>query len=229
MITTGGAWPQVILRGREKVLADVVVRALRLSTSRVTNDVMIMRGFGTSKVSHLLNNICGNVPDCNYLEFGTWCGRSLAAAECGNSGLFVGVDDFSFPKKFEVVDVRSELAKNLAGRNVHLFDSKCLDTTREQLGGPFNVFFYDAEHTEVATAGALTHASHAGLLTTPAIVIVDDFLHPVFGQDVSEGVRIGLRWGNYTLCQQWVLAKSAGYHEGLWIGIVQPRKDRRNG
>ena len=76
-------------------LVDVVENSLKTAQSGVSvlpKSVIEIKGHGTNIVSTFFNTICGWIPDCRYLEFGTFAGRSLAAAGYGNDGNYRGVD-----------------------------------------------------------------------------------------------------------------------------------------
>lgn len=222
--TSGGAFPQPILRGREKELERIITKALRANSSKITYKIAAIRGFGSAKVLHLLNNICSQIDNCQYLEFGTWFGRSLMAASRGNNGTFVGVDNFSgidiaLSAGCRHIDIRAKLHETISvEKNIFFHEINYLDFTPQEQ--PFEVFFYDADHSEKGTAAALLHVSLSGMLTSPAIILIDDYENPYW--NVADGVRAGLELGRYEVCEVWILPKIEGYHEGLWMGIVHP-------
>lgn len=189
--------------------------------SMVDERVLKMSGFGSQKVLHVLNNIC-SWQCTRYVEFGSWAGRSLAAAATSNTGSFLGVENFSglIPTLNYKVrpTIQRELAENLQPLpqarvlSMDFHDFKLVD------GSTIDVFFYDADHSRKATGDGITIAAR---YLRCGVLIVDDIELRGFQDQVMPGLLDGLLAGDITLHREWVLKKANGYHEGLWIGVVE--------
>lgn len=184
-------------------------------TSKIDARVMAMSGFGTPNVLHLLNNLCSWGPT-RYLEFGTWAGRSLAAAAWKNEGCYIGVENFHVDAK-----VNRELAENI--RDIPNARVLAMDFRMFQLveGLWWDVFFYDADHSREATSVGIQTIARS---MRCGVIIVDDIELSGYENQVMPGLLDGLRDGDFRLHHSWTLRKHDGYHEGLWLGVVEGLK-----
>ncbi len=167
----------------------------------------------------LLNLLC-RWPGCRYLEFGSFMGQSLLAAAFDNVGQFRGVENFS---QFTAVPAREALRKNLArapelGCPVLAPASVLEIDWREFRDGPIDVFFYDAEHDQRATADALVHI--APMLELPAVLVVDDWELPSWAGHVQAGVYEGRARAGLRIAEEWELPRADRWHEGVYVAIV---------
>lgn len=193
-----------------------VERAIHLSEAGVTRlpETILNKvpGFSSVKNRILLNELCLDIK--RYLEIGTWYGSTLVSAAYGNSGEFYGIDDFS---QFQVAgnDTHKLLEESISyvdgdkGR-IKFIEADCMKVAPPS---DIDVFFYDGNHGPLETANALK--MYKPFLSKESIVIVDDLeLTPTVRQGIEEGTK-GWNVENF-----WELSKFAGYHEGLWIGVV---------
>lgn len=188
--------------------------AITRPVPRIPLDILSMPGFGTSLGLDLLNNLCRVPFYCRYLEFGSWCGRSLAAAAYQNAGLFIGVDNRS---QFQHVDVQGWLENMIGPARNALF----LELEHEHfvtLPRTVDVFFYDSDHSRAATHKAVLQV--APMLADPAIIVFDDL---ELG-DVAIGLEQGLDEAKATrgleIVQEWTLSRAKGFHEGMYVAVV---------
>lgn len=123
--------------------------------SRASPAVLSVDGMSSPKVRHLLNNLC-SMPDCCYLEVGSWKGSTLCSALDGNTlGRACAVENFS-----EFTDpvhcssdqsIAEQFHANLEafkGPNSIEFINGDYFNVPLPPGRPFNVYFYDGAHTE---------------------------------------------------------------------------------
>ncbi len=107
-----------------------------------------------------------------YLEAGAYHGRTLIGVATQTAAACVAIDDFSY----------DGISQDLLAANLERFgvsdrvrilsgDTSAVLQGMEAIP-PVGVFFYDAEHTTMATLDALRHA--AGLLAGHALIVVDD-------------------------------------------------------
>jgi hypothetical protein len=209
-------------------LVRIVEAALDLPTegqvpTRLTSTITQMFGWSSIASLDFFNRICSH-GDCHYLEYGVWCARSLCGAAEGNTGRFVGVDDYDSDSSQYFLDgcaVRTlkplgEIAKmNVAGRpNVSLVDSNFRDYTPQP---PVNVFYYDADHSREATRDGILQVAP---LLRPGILMVDDFTWV----PVHDGTIDGLKQSGLALHKSWFLSPLDGHNqEGLFVAVVSHR------
>lgn len=207
----------------EEQLVQQVAKAIRMSDRPALPEwILTLPGFGTPRVSSLLNALCAH-DSCRYLEFGTLMGRSLCAAAYRNpTGWFIGVDNFSELTPLEAEPkLRTHLQDMIdlhASRNI-LFLKMDWRTFQGWPRTKFDVFFYDAGHTYEDTRDALIHV--APMLANPAVVIIDDWEVPNWAGHVESGTWEGLAVAKLKVRHDWELRKADGWHEGLWVGIVE--------
>ena len=201
-------------------LIEIVETAIATSGSRLPEGVLAIRGHGSPRVSSFFNNLCSLIPECRYLEFGTFAGRSLAAAAYGNSGVYRGVDKLQWlgsTVQFDSHDhLKSTLASSIAlcrGSNVGVVESDFRLYTPEFPA--YDVFFYDADHGLEATRDGI-----AMMLPrlTPGIVIVDDYLTHAKSSLVQQGTQDAL--AQASVAKSWTLTQKSGWHTGLYVAVV---------
>src|SRR5690349_15793495 len=148
------------------------------ATSYLPASILEIRGHGSTAISTLFNHVCAQIPECRYLEFGTFAGRSLAAAAYGNTGVYRGVDKLQWTGstvKFDSVEhLKSTLAASLAlcvGSNVGVIESDFRRFTPELPA--YDVFFYDADHGYEATRDGIRMLLP---YLKPGVLIVHDYL-----------------------------------------------------
>ena len=56
---------------------------------------LYIEGYTSGKIRHLLNNLCANNDNVNYLEVGTHKGATFISAAYRNAGTFIGLDNWS--------------------------------------------------------------------------------------------------------------------------------------
>jgi len=55
------------------------IRNAYIGDSKLNNDILMLNGMSSSKVRHLLNNLCA-LPEASYLEIGVWQGSTFISA-----------------------------------------------------------------------------------------------------------------------------------------------------
>lgn len=198
---------------------EQAVKAADAGNTKLPEEVLGIYGHGSRKVSIFFNTLCESIPDCRYLEFGTFTGRSLVAAGYGNTGLYTGVDKLDwlgssvrFP---DVETLHQYLIGNLwmcrPNGQVLMMDTKDFQPKQD-----VDVFFYDADHSYQPTYDGIKK-----LLPwlKPGILIVDDFqTHPKsqqIQQAVFEAVSVPYE-------RAWYLPPTEGWHTGLYVAVIEP-------
>ena len=145
-------------------------------TSKVNQEILGMSGMSGRRTRHFINNLCA-MPDCKYLEVGTWKGSTLCSAMFANKINCTCIDDWSqsFSSASDVgpKEVFLKNFKKFKGINNAIFIEKnCWEIDPEHIG-KFNIYFYDGSHSHEAQHRALTHFLPS--LDDEFIFMVDDW------------------------------------------------------
>ena len=187
-----------------------------LGESHFHEGVLDIPGFATATMRRLISNIC-HVPDITYLEVGTYCGATFAAAFSNNPITAYGIDNFK--QDFGRPDVRQQLQLVLAAYSdgdcdVDFIEGDCFDSEIiEELGGDIiDIFYYDGEHDIESQADALPTYIH--LLAKRFIFIVDDMNWEPVRTGTEEGfVRLGKQ---VKIIHEWHLKGEKHQDDPVW-------------
>ena len=186
-----------------------------------------------SHVRHLLNNLCSE-PGSVYLEIGVHVGASFVAALAGNEDTLAqgyAIDNFAGEENFRGVPkpeykpeqfalFQAHMAKYLSGyfgidgrigvMNANLHEVSLVHFQELAFGTAQHVmiFYYDADH-EQTQAGIQRFLP---CLTSPAILLVDDWIRP----NVRTGTREAIAEGGFRTIHEWVLKADPLNREGTW-------------
>ena len=201
------------------------------------SEVTEIDGLTSNKVRHVLNGICGAIPYLRYLEVGLFNGATFTAAMYGNRGAFVGIDNFRFKhmakassrmkERFsnsspgvtpgdEVEALVRARAKLYAGDRARVIRANSFDVSPDSIAahGPFNVYFYDGDHSNVAQGMAMTHFGE--VLADELVYMVDDWN----GSDVRDGARRGIAEAGFESAFEWEgLTPGNGDTDTWWNGL----------
>jgi len=139
-----------------------------LSESKIDERILEMPGMSGSKTRHFYNNIC-SMDDARYLEIGAWKGSSLCSAMYDNEMTCVAIDNWS-ESPFE--DFLQNFNRFKGGNNASFIEKNCWDVDASTIG-KFNIYMYDACHTEESHHKALSH--YFSCLDDEFIYLVDDW------------------------------------------------------
>ena len=186
--------------------------------------VLAIRGHGSYKVSVFLNHLCKNMPFCQYLEFGTFTGRSLVAAAFGNHGSYIGVDKLQWlgsTIRFDSMEqLKDTLTNNLKlihqGPTVPTYKVLEMDYHNFPSGAmSYDVFFYDADHSYQGTKDGiekiLPHLK-------PGVLIVDDYTTHAKSKEIQSATHEIL--DNAIVHKEWTLSAKQGWHTGLFVAVI---------
>jgi hypothetical protein len=209
-------------------LAEAVegcVCAAEREDSKLTASVLAVPGMTSRPIRHLLNRL-GGLPDCRFLEIGTFCGATVLAASYDNAGRFTAVDNFSV---FREPDPRPRLVANLLKFRSHcqvtLHEIDCWKLPSLLDAGSVNIYFYDGDHARRAQTDALVRFAHA--FTDPFVLLIDDWNC----DEVQLGTRDALEQLGWSVQREWCrLTDHNGAVEswwnGLFVAVVQKRPSR---
>jgi hypothetical protein len=196
---------------------------------RETNDfegarpLVDVEGLSSAKLCRFLNALVARMaPGEQYLEIGTWKGRTLLSAAVGNRGrVCVACDRFRVWGRYTGWGhvARRALQDNIARYRGDCAEIRVFDMRSERFFArprgvcQVGVYFYDGDHSFAGTRRGI--ALGAGLLARRAVVLVDDWKDPV----VRAGALAGL--GDAGLLPLWSrsLPATVGDHEGFWKGL----------
>jgi hypothetical protein len=224
-------------------IEECISRAER-GESQLTKDILELNGMSSSKVRHLLNNIC-SVRNTKYLEVGSWRGSTFISALYDNLCQGVSIDNFSefvlphphtqewlalsstasrnkpiHPKEEFEANLQEFLVPKFPACLYNNFDSDCqdpdlLDALKDW--GGFNVYFYDGNHSYESQY--LGIKNYLPLLKNDAIIIVDDWN----ASDASLGTVDALKDCGKVIKYRKDLMSNGNCDRGGWwngIGII---------
>lgn len=144
------------------------------------NDVSLIPEYslqipGMSGVTYrrFINNYARAIANPRYLEIGSYTGSTLCATIGGIDGMeALAVDDFSYGGSSHEVCRQNVEAVKGAGANVSVINQKFEDFDFAA-HGKFNIYMYDADHTEEDQRLAISRCVPA--LDEICLIIVDDW------------------------------------------------------
>jgi len=219
-------------------LTDWSIHMANNGQSKLTEEILMMRGLSSVKMRHFLNNLC-SIPDNRYLEVGVWQGSTFISAVYDNEmhRLPVGIDDFSYGTLDLDVKLRRSLYCNihLKHRKYKFIDQDCFTVDlvegpgptivgsgcgaegyrTYQSNNPFDIYFYDGDHDEAAQEKGITH--FANVLSSTVIIVVDDWNWAT----TKNGTAAAFKKLNWTISKQWELPATGNQdQENWWNGVA---------
>jgi hypothetical protein len=153
-----------------KINIEIAFQNAEKNISKITNDIIAMRGMTGTKTRHFYNNLL-NREDARYLEIGTWKGSSVCSAMCNNNATVVCIDnwsEFQGPKSEFLINFEKFKGNN----NARFIENDCFKIDVSTLP-KFNIFMYDGNHTTESHYKALLH--YYNCLDDIFIFVVDDW------------------------------------------------------
>jgi len=203
-----------------KLAEDSIAQAEK-EDSKLSSDILSIPGMSSSKVRHLLNNLCSK--SCvKYLEIGCWQGSTLISALYNNDRKAVGIDDWSeFGNQRETFYAHVERFIPTANLSIH--ETNCFSIDKEKILEKINVYFYDGHHSEESQEAAFTYFDD--VLDDLFIAIVDDWNW----ERVRNGTFSAFKKLNYSiLFEKELFSRWNGDREswwnGLYVGVIKKRR-----
>lgn len=153
-----------------KNIVEIALRNAENNVSKITNDIIRMKGMSGTKTRHFYNNLL-NTEDARYLEIGTWKGSSVCSAMCNNKAKVLCIDnwsEFGGPKSEFLVNFNKFKGKN----DATFIENDCFKID-VSLFPKFNIYMYDGNHANESHYKALLH--YYNCLDDIFIFIVDDW------------------------------------------------------
>jgi len=182
-----------------------------------SSDILRIEGMSSTKVRHLLNNVC-SLPDARYLEIGTWKGSTLISALYSNMHVdatcIENFSDFKGPKEEFKSNTETRIGQGLIPK-FQFIENDCfqvkLDTIKKK-----NIYFFDGGHTVEDHIKAFTY--YNDILDDEFICIVDDWNHK--HDNVRKGTEEAFKQLSYKVLHSEILpARYNGDKDLWWNGI----------
>lgn len=163
----------------EKILIEHVKKSIedaKNSISKLDSRTLSLEGMSSSKVRHLLNNLC-SLAYASYLEVGVWQGSTLVSALFGNSKSLshaVAVDNWSQFRGSKQACMHN-IATLLPANTVHCYDHDFFTLNKQVFQSPVNIYFYDGDHAQESHYKAFTYFNDA--FADVFIAVIDDWNH----------------------------------------------------
>lgn len=212
-----------------------ITRSIELAEaqdSKLTEDDFSSLSYGdhphqmsSRKIKHLLNNLC-SFSGCKHLAIGLYRGGSLCASLKGNFDVVVtAIDNWSIPDE-NATELRDDFYNRFEpydNGKVTIVEKDCFSVDVSTLGSHYNLYFYDAGHTEEDQRMAITY--YADCLADECIIIVDDFNL----EEVRNGTYDGLRLAGFDVVYESKLFTSRNGDTGSWwngllVALIKKKK-----
>jgi len=139
--------------------------------SNINEDVLNYKGMSGNKTRHFYNNVC-SMPDCRYLEIGTYHGSSSISALYKNKINAVFIDNWSlFDGNKDIF--YDAINKYNTGSTVKVFDCDCWKVNLNEIENKFNVYLYDGGHSYEEQYKAISY--YHTKLEQNCIILIDDW------------------------------------------------------
>lgn len=172
-------------------------------TSAVSQDVLNIVGMSGACTRHFLNNL-GAMSDVRYLEIGTSTGSTLSSMLCDNKITALAIDNWS--REYPNIEgwcqsdtPKDEFIRNLnmnrGSSDVEFIEGDCWDVTIPA-SDTFNVYMYDANHSEESHYKALNY--YDKFLDNVFIYLIDDWNW----KNVQSGTLKGISDNNLNILYQ---------------------------
>jgi len=202
---------------------DKLVNYAISDSTRLSEKALKIEGMSSRYVRNLLNKCVSSVPNCKYLEIGTWKGSTLYSALYKNNPLYaLAIDNFC---SFGGRSVKQHFLNTMAdiGVNYDFIDQDCFTIDTSKIDHKFNVYFYDGEHDFKDQEMALTY--YYDLLDDVFVYICDDY-NPTH---VQEGTKSGISKCNLDIIDQKTLFSSrngdtSSWWNGIYLSILRKNK-----
>lgn len=201
----------------ENYIAHVktAVENASLGKSKITSasGVLEIDGMSSSKVRHVLNNIC-SLADTRYLEIGAWKGSTLISALYENNHVHAtcieNFSDFNGPRNTFHSNVESY--KSLGKISPFQFiDADCFSIDTSIIEKK-NCYFFDGGHEVDDHLKAFTY--YNSILDDTFICVVDDWNHKY--DNVRVGTRKAFKELNYKVQYEIELPARFNGDKDLW-------------
>ena len=205
--------------------------------SKITHREIELFGLSSSRLKHLLNNLCSK-DGTSYLELGVYRGSTILSAAYGNKGTFTGVDNFKYdprePKRFAAegkywTNVESQLEANLVryrsnpNSNVDVDNVKVIRESFQKVQfddkDRFNVCFFDVEPVDALVYDKFFEHILVKNLTLNSVVVFTNYSNNRHSKELNEALirhadKVEVSWSFDRLSSG--LSDSTKYYSGYF-------------
>ena len=196
--------------------------------SKLTNEIMSIKGLTSKKVKSFLNNLCGR-HDTKYLEIGAYQGSTFCAAIYCNDIYATAVDDWKdlnlLPASFSLwtssnLQTNKSNPEDIFRKNV----AKCCDLSKIQIinnnyltfnvgavNNLSNIVFYDGEHTFADQYAIMSKLKK--LTEETFVLVVDDW------DWEKNGILKGIKDFNYKCIYKKEIFTKGEDPQDFWNGL----------
>lgn len=139
--------------------------------SNINEDVLKYQGMSGYKTRHFYNNIC-SLPNCRYLEIGTYHGSSSISALYKNKIEAVFIDNWSLFNGNKDI-FYDAIKKYNTGSKITVFDNDSWKINLDEIENKFNVYLYDGSHSYENQYKAISY--YYTKLEENCIILIDDW------------------------------------------------------
>ena len=183
---------------RIKLIEDSLLK-VESGIRNLPSSIHEYKGFSGSYTRELYNRIC-SIPNCSYLEIGSWYGSSSISALYNNTVNATFIDNWSqfngnknilinaLEKKYKENKniLINALEKYKGNSKYKLIEGDCWEIDTTQLS-QYDVYLYDGPHTYSDQYNAIV--KYYDCLKNNCIIMIDDWNWP----DVQNGTRDGFK------------------------------------
>lgn len=221
---------------------EASISKARLGQSKLLPLHMHIDGMSSYKNRHLFNNLLSLTQEgrkTRYLEVGSWKGSTFCSAIFSNEIEATSIENFSeftttsfcgqhavHPQEAFHRNLSETLGRSSPRPVVSTIQRDSFQVAPSSLDGPFDVYFYDGEHSFDSHVKAFTHFDRC--LAHTFITVVDDYQqtpgHPVYEATKKAFAELG-----YAVAKDWFLFEPtgdtvqgamAGWWNGLYVAVV---------
>jgi|ERR1017187_3286468 hypothetical protein len=196
--------------------------------SKLPTEIAQKVGMSSQKIRHLLNNLCA-LDNIKYLNIGLCGGSTFWSAIYNNNVKATGIDSWQDQNREDIVhnfwrNLSEVMNKEtqIVNREIHIYMQDCFTV---ELKDKYNIYMYDAGHTENDQYRAITYFDK--YLEDEFLLIVDDW-DDIY---VKKGTMRGLEEMKYNIKFIWEgkgvfgdwRADSNHFWNGLLVALISKK------
>jgi hypothetical protein len=203
--------------------ADMLINHVKASignaynhTSKLIPNVLSLEGMSSSKVRHLLNNLC-TLPGAGYLEIGAGPGSTFIAALYKNTNILfeaIAIDNWS-EYGYSRDTFIAKTQHHLPYKSFKLYEQDSFKVDIKNLfSKSVDIYFYDGNHTAESHCKAFTY--YNSVFSDAFIAVINNWNYDV----VRAGTQQAFTELGYTILYGAALpAQCAEDRENWWNGL----------
>jgi len=150
---------------------NTCIRKAENNESNINHDILNYSGMSGNKTRNFYNNIC-SLPDCRYLEIGTYHGSYSISALYKNKIDAVFIDNWSLFDGDKNI-FYDAINKYNTGSKITVFDNDSFKINLNEIENKFNVYLYDGGHSYEEQYKAISY--YKTKLEENCIILIDDW------------------------------------------------------